>query len=158
MIGRISLDIIILEYIENCNKWCYTDIALNMKNRTEVMMFELGVDIIEIDRIKSAIEKNSRFLDRIFTVDEQAYFKDNKSKYESIAGMYAAKEAVSKVLGTGISGFTWHDIEIGHTAKGQPIVTLTGGAKDIADQLSINMIKISISHCKSYAVANAIGM
>lgn len=121
-------------------------------------MFELGVDIIEIDRIKSAIEKNSRFLDRIFTVNEQAYFRDNKNKYESIAGMYAAKEAVSKVLGTGISGFTWHDIEIGHTAKGQPIVTLTGGAKDIADQLSIKMIKISISHCKSYAVANAIGM
>lgn len=121
-------------------------------------MVGIGVDIVEIERIQMALEKNDRFLERLFTNKERAYFEHNNYKYETIAGMFAAKEAVSKVLGTGISGFSWQDIEIDHSDLGQPLVILHGGAKLQAEKKSIKTIMVSISHCKSYAVANALGV
>ena len=121
-------------------------------------MIGLGIDIIEIERIENAIKKNSKFLEKLFTEYEIKYYIKKGEKAETIAGLFAAKEAVAKVLGTGISGFAWTDIEISHTTSGQPIVILNGEAKKIAKKKSINNILISISHCKTYAVANAAGI
>lgn len=121
-------------------------------------MTGIGIDIVELERIEKALTGNPRFLSKLFTVSEIEYYEGSGSRVETIAGFFAAKEAISKVLGTGISGFSWQDIEIGHTAKGQPIVLLHRQAKTLADQLAIGQIMISISHCKTYAVANAIGV
>jgi holo-[acyl-carrier protein] synthase len=121
-------------------------------------MVGIGIDIIEINRIEEAILKNERFLERLFTEKEQAYFASKNNRHETIAGFFACKEAVAKVLGTGISGFKWKDIEISHTEVGQPVVELKNAAKDIAEEKGITNILVSISHCKTYAVANAFGV
>lgn len=120
-------------------------------------MLGLGVDIIEIDRIASAMEKSDQFIERLFTDQEKVYILNKGQKSETVAGLFAAKEAVSKVLGTGISKFSWKDIEISHTAEGQPRVSLHRGAKTIALSKGMGEILVSIAHCKTYAIANAMG-
>lgn len=116
----------------------------------------LGVDIVEIERIEKAIKKD-RFLVKLFTERERQYFEDKGSRSETVAGIFAAKEAVSKVLGTGIV-YPWTDIEIDHTDLGQPVVVLHHKAEEIASRKGIQTIFISISHSKHYAVANAVGV
>ncbi|CDF57696.1 holo-ACP synthase [Thermobrachium celere] len=113
------------------------------------MVKGVGTDIIEISRIKRAIEKTN-FINRVFTENEIEYLK-NKN-VESAAGYFAAKEAVSKALGTGIKGFSFKDIEI-LKRDGAPYVVLHRGAKKIAEEKEIKNIQISISHCREYAVA-----
>lgn len=119
-------------------------------------MYDIGSDIIEINRIKEAINKNNRFLDRIFTEEEIKYFKSKGFKYESIAGNFAAKEAISKAIGTGIRGFNFKDIEILRNELGKPIVKTYNTLTDICIKYNVIDIKVSISHCKEYAIANAI--
>lgn len=121
-------------------------------------MIGIGVDIIEIDRIEKALQKNNGFIEKICTTYEQNYYTEKGKKSETVAGLFAAKEAVSKVLGKGVSGYSWRDIEIKHTANGQPIVVLHEGAREQANALGIDKILVSISHCKTYAVANAAGV
>jgi len=116
----------------------------------------LGIDIVEIDRIERAVKKNSRFIYRIFTKREILYFSTPKLKYSSVAGNFAAKEAVAKALGMGIRNFSWKDVEIIRDEFGKPQVVLHGKAKDMAIQRDINVILVSISHCRNYAVAEAI--
>ncbi|MCX7695390.1 MAG: holo-ACP synthase [Caloramator sp.] len=113
------------------------------------MIKGIGTDIIEISRIKRAAEKRG-FLERVYTENELEYIK-NKN-IESAAGYFAAKEAVSKALGTGIKGFSFRDIEI-LKRDGAPYVVLHGGAKKIAEGKNIINIQLSISHCREYAVA-----
>jgi holo-[acyl-carrier protein] synthase len=120
-------------------------------------MLGLGVDIIEIDRIASAMNKSDQFMEKLFTELEKTYILNKGQKSETVAGIFAAKEAVSKVLGTGISSFSWKDIEINHTLEGQPKVVLHRKAKDIALSKGIGEILVSIAHCKTYAIANAMG-
>lgn len=116
------------------------------------MIIGVGTDIIEIERIKKAID-SSIFIQRLFTDEELKYL--NTKKAESFAGYFAAKEAVSKALGTGISGFSFKDIEI-LKKGGVPYVVLHGGARKVADGIGIKEIKLSISHCREYAVAFAV--
>ncbi len=119
-----------------------------------------GIDIVETARIRRmTLEHGQRFLDRCFTPAEQAYCDRNeKRRYEHLAGRFAAKEAVLKVLGTGWSGgIAWTDIEILPTPAGQPIVTLTGETLAIARRLGITHWFISISHIETHATASAIG-
>lgn len=118
----------------------------------------VGTDIVEVDRIKKALDANSKFLERLFTRKEIEYLTSKKMKLPHIAGFFSAKESVSKVLGTGISGFSWKDIEIRHDEKGAPAVILKGKAKDIADEKEIKDIKLSISHTKNYAISFAIAI
>ena len=119
------------------------------------MILGLGNDIVEIHRIKDALEKNPRFLSRVFTKDEQEYFVSRKMKTESIAGGFAAKEAVSKALGTGFRDFSMRDIEISRDKNGRPYVILHENALKIAGQKGIKRIHVSISHCRTYAFAVA---
>lgn len=116
----------------------------------------LGIDIVEIERIEKAMKKE-RFLLKLFTEKERLYIKNKGNRAETVAGLFASKEAVSKVLGSGVV-YSWTDIEIDHTDKGQPIVRLHGVAKEIANEKDIVTIHVSISHSECYAVSNAIGV
>lgn len=119
-------------------------------------MYDIGVDIIEINRVKEAIEKNPRFLNKMFTESEIEYFKSKGFKYETIAGNFAAKEAISKAVGTGIRKFNFKDIEILRNELGKPIVKTYNNLTNLCIECNVIDIKVSISHCKEYAIANAI--
>lgn len=117
---------------------------------------ELGVDIIKIERIVDALRKHGRrFPLRILTPAEDAYVRDRP---ENLAGRWAAKEAVSKVLGLGVRGVGWREIEIVRLPTGQPTVQLHDRALVRAQQLGMERIAVSISHERDYAVAIAFGV
>ncbi|SCG83918.1 carbohydrate kinase, YjeF related protein [Proteiniborus sp. DW1] len=120
------------------------------------MISGTGIDIIEIDRIRKAISNNSKFIERIFTQNEIKYIESKNNNMNTISGIFAAKEAVSKALGSGISGFKWTDIEIFSELSGKPNVRLLGKAKELANKRNIGHIHISISHSKDNAVAFAV--
>ena len=118
-----------------------------------------GTDIIEIDRIENSINNlGSSLLNRIFTEYEQYYCESRiKGKYQSYAARYAAKEAVVKAFGTGISnGINFTDIEITNLESGKPVVTLYNSALTYFKTLNCISIDISLSHCKNTAVAYAV--
>jgi holo-[acyl-carrier-protein] synthase len=117
---------------------------------------ELGIDIIKIDRIRATLARfGPRFTARVLTDHERRYVRDRP---ETMAGRWAAKEAVSKVLGLGVRGIGWRDIEIERLPTGQPSVRLHGRAAARADQLGMERIAVSISHEAEYAVAIAFGI
>jgi holo-[acyl-carrier protein] synthase len=117
---------------------------------------ELGIDIIKVDRIRAALQRfGPRFSKRVLTETEQRYVRDRP---ETMAGRWAAKEAVSKVLGLGVRGIGWRDIEIERMPTGQPAVRLHGRAAARAEQLEMGRIAVSITHESDYAVAIAFGI
>jgi len=120
------------------------------------MILGVGTDIVEIRRIKNAMERGNRFLEKIFTKGELEYLKSRNLRAEYVAGRFAAKEAVAKALGTGFRGFDFTDIEIDRTTLGKPIVVLKGKAKLIAKKEGQYNIHLSISHGEDSAVAYAI--
>lgn len=117
---------------------------------------ELGIDIIKIERIAAALKRfGDRFPKRVLTDSEQRYVRNRPQNF---AGRWAAKEAVSKVLGLGVRGVGWRDIEILRLPTGAPSVRLQGRAKARAEQLGMGRIAVSISHEGDYAVAIAFGI
>lgn len=120
------------------------------------MILGVGVDIVEIRRIKEAISKHANFIDRMFSKNEIEYLKSRNLRPEFVAGRFAAKEAVAKALGTGFSGFEFKDIEIDRTAAGKPLVVLKGKAKLMAQKYGDYKIHVSISHGIDNAIAYAV--
>jgi len=117
---------------------------------------ELGIDIIRVQRIRESLARfGDRFSNRVLTPTEQAYVR---GRPETMAGRWAAKEAVSKVLGLGVRGIGWRDIEIERLPTGQPAVKLHGRAARRAEQLGMGRVAISISHEAEFAVAIAFGV
>jgi holo-[acyl-carrier protein] synthase len=117
---------------------------------------ELGIDIIQVARIKATLARfGRRFARRVLTEHEDRYVRDRP---ENFAGRWAAKEAVSKVLGLGVRGVGWTEIEIQRLPTGQPSVRLHGRAQRRAEQLGMERIAVSISHEAEYAVAIAFGI
>src|SRR6056297_2159802 len=104
----------------------------------------IGVDIVEIDRIKEAILKHKRFKERFFTEDEIGYCEEHKEPWSYYAGRFAAKEAVVKALGTGFRGFNWKDVEIIKDELGKPEVVLHNNAGQVAKEEGIEQIMVSI--------------
>ena len=117
------------------------------------MIIGIGVDIIEIERVRQAIQNNKNFLSKLFTEREIDYFISRNMNSEVIAGNFAAKEAVSKALGTGIRGFSFKDIEILRNELGKPEVILHSGANLIGNKLRVHL---SISHNNSSAIAYSV--
>ncbi len=112
-----------------------------------------GIDVIQIARIEQAVERSGRrFLERVFTASELELCKDSLQR---LSGRFAAKEAVSKALGTGFwsEGISLHDIEILSSESGEPELHLHGAARTRADKMGACEIAVSISHEKDYAVA-----
>lgn len=117
------------------------------------MVVGIGVDSVQIHRVQKACER-SHFVERIFTKDEISQFDKNKVR---AASDFAGKEAVAKVFGTGFSGCEPREIEILRDERGAPYVKLYGGAEQIAQNLEITCIKISITNTSEVATAFAIG-
>lgn len=120
------------------------------------MIKGIGTDIIEIGRVEKAVSATPNFINKVFTSNEINYFEKICFKSESLAGTFAAKEAVAKALGTGFRSFGLKDIEILRDALGKPYVVCLGHAKKLSLEENIHKIHVSISHCKEYAVAYAI--
>ncbi len=120
------------------------------------MIIGVGVDIVEIRRIKEAIDRNDNFIDKLFDKEEIEYLKSRGMRPEYVAGRFAAKEAVAKALGTGFRGFSFKDVVIDRTALGKPIVVLKGKAKLTAQKNGNYKIHISISHGQDSAIAYAV--
>ncbi len=119
-----------------------------------------GIDLVDFPRIEEMIEQHGqRFLDRVFTAAEQAYAEANKNEAEKLAGRFAAKEAILKLMGTGWRGkISWTDIEIINNPTGQPEVTLRGEVKRIAADLGIKHVSVSITHTANFAIASAVAL
>jgi len=119
-----------------------------------------GIDLVDCPRIEQMIKQHGdRFIKRIFTAAEQAYAEANRNKVEKLAGRFAAKEAILKLMGTGWQGnIAWTDIEVKNNSAGQPEVTLTGQVKQIAEKLGIKHISISITHTANFAIASAVAL
>jgi holo-[acyl-carrier protein] synthase len=117
---------------------------------------ELGIDIIKVARIRATLKRfGARFSERVLTPAERRYVRDRP---ETLAGRWAAKEAVSKVLGLGVRGIGWQEIEVERLPTGQPAIRLHGRASKRAEQLGMERIAVSISHESEYAVAIAFGV
>ncbi len=118
-------------------------------------MQRIGIDIIEIARIKGVIERwGESFLHRVYT---EAELRLCRKRPSSLAIRFAGKEAVMKALGTGRRGVSWREIEILAEPSGQPSVHLYGKAQVRADSLGLGKLAISLSDSKEYAVAFVVG-
>ncbi len=114
-----------------------------------------GIDIVEIGRIKEAIERwGERFLHRIYTESELTICRD---KPHRLAARFAGKEAVMKALGTGVRGVGWTEIEILSEPSGKPVVRLSGNARQKAQSMALSELAISLSDSQEYAIASVIG-
>lgn len=118
----------------------------------------IGVDIIEISRIKEAASRNPRIFDRLFTDKELADYRERGNRTETLAGKFAAKEAVVKALGTGLRGFPWTDLEILPDGLGKPCCHFRNKAVDALKRLQVSSVVISIAHNKTTAIANAMAL
>jgi len=119
-----------------------------------------GIDLVDCPRIEGMVrEHGERFVNRVFTAAEQAYAAANKDRIEKLAGRFAAKEAVLKLMGTGWRGkIAWTDIEVVNNKAGQPEVNLCGEVKKIAERLGIKHISVSITHTANFAIASAVAL
>jgi holo-[acyl-carrier protein] synthase len=119
-----------------------------------------GIDLVDFPRIAEMVERHGeRFMNRIFTEAERAYAKSTRNQMEKLAGRFAAKEAILKLLGTGWRGkIAWTDIEVVNNAMGQPEVTLSGEVEKIAKNLGIAHISVSITHTANFAIASAVAL
>lgn len=125
-----------------------------MKERW-VLIIGTGIDIVSVNRIKRATDKwGQRFLERVFTEGEIKYAMIHKSPHTRLAARFAAKEAMTKAMGTGFTGgITWKDIEVLNRESGRPEIILHGRVREIAESMDVRGIHLSISHDGDYAVA-----
>ena len=119
-----------------------------------------GIDLVDFKRIEQMLERHEdRFLDRVFTSAEQAYANSNRDSTQTLAGRFAAKEAVLKLMGTGWRGkIAWTDIEVLNNPSGQPEVTVRGEVEKIAASLGVKQISVSITHTANFAIASAVAL
>jgi holo-[acyl-carrier protein] synthase len=115
----------------------------------------LGIDLAEVDRIRKAIERHGRrFTDRIYTVAEIAYVERKANHYERYAARFAAKEAGMKAIGTGWKrGVRWQDFEVTNLPSGRPTLQFHGVAAQIADDLGVRNIALSLTHTAEQSLA-----
>ena len=117
-------------------------------------MLTTGIDAVEIDRIEGVLRRHGqRFLDRIFTRAEIAHCN---GRVRELAARFAAKEAVSKALGTGMRGIRWREMEVVPDRRGKPHVRLHGSAKERAAELGIHDLAISLTHSRELAIATVV--
>ena len=118
-----------------------------------------GIDIIEIDRIARVYrQRPQRFLNKIFTKEEQRLLTGYRHPVKHLAARFAAKEAVMKLLGMGIGRLSWKEVEILALSSGEPYVKLNQRAAARAAALSLSPVALSFSHSRNYAVAQAVAL
>ena len=118
--------------------------------------YAVGVDIIEIERVKKALQRhNERFLARVYTPVEIAFCR---GRVPELAARFAAKEAVMKALGTGARGLAWREIEVLPNRRGKPIVYLYGRALERARRIGVGTIEVSLTHSRQLALASVVSV
>lgn len=118
------------------------------------MIVGTGIDICEVHRIREAMERHTRFRDRVFTDREIAYAESKANRYERYAARFAAKEAGMKALGTGWrGGLGWRDLEVTNLRSGRPTLAFHGVAAQIAEKLGARNIALSLTHTAHQAMA-----
>jgi holo-[acyl-carrier protein] synthase len=118
------------------------------------MIYGIGTDIIEVERIRNFISKGDSFKERVFTPDEIVYSDSFRDPAPFYAARFSAKEAFVKALGTGFTdGIGFNQIEVYHVELGKPEIRLTGKAREVAEEKGIAQIHVSISHVKEWANA-----
>ena len=115
----------------------------------------VGIDSVEIDRIEKSIE-NERFLERVFGNNELIELRDNGTRAERCAALFAVKEAFSKAIGTGVRGFSLSEVQMLHDENGKPYLSLSGNAAKIAKKLGYSF-EVSVTHTRAEATAIVIG-
>ncbi|MCY7346526.1 MAG: holo-ACP synthase [Pyrinomonadaceae bacterium] len=122
------------------------------------MIISIGIDIIEVYRIRETLSRTPRFVERVFTMRERQYCEaKGAASAQSYAARFAAKEAFLKALKTGWRGkITWHDIEISSGENGVPSLNIAGEARTILENLGADQIHLSLSHTTDHAVAQVI--
>ena len=122
------------------------------------MIVSIGIDIVEVYRIRDTISRTPRFTERVFTPNERSYCESRgAAAFQSYAARFAAKEAFLKALKTGWRGkITWHDVEVVSDDQGVPSLAIKGEARHLLQRLGANQIHLSISHTAEHAVAQVI--
>jgi holo-[acyl-carrier protein] synthase len=128
-----------------------------VKNNTNII--GIGIDLVEVSRIKKAVTKNKIFLERIYSSQEIRLSDKGKFRFEELAGRFAVKEAIFKAIKTGWRrGVKFKEITVLNEPSGSPYVTLSGETQKIARSLGINNIQVSISHTKDLAIGIAVAI
>ncbi len=124
------------------------------------MIYGIGVDLVYIKRMQQMQERwNEKFTARIFTPEENRYCQQHKFPAQHLAGIFAAKEAVLKAIGTGLSrGISWQEIQILSKSGQAPQVELKGTAAKIAKESGVGNVLVSLSHDSDYAIAHAVAL
>ena len=122
------------------------------------MIISIGVDIIEVRRVRETIERTPRFAERVFTEAERAYCESRGAvAAQHYAARFAAKEAALKALQTGWSGgITWQDIEISAKTSGAPVISFHGRARELYEQSGATSAHLSIAHTTEHAIAEVV--
>ncbi|MCB1031669.1 MAG: holo-ACP synthase [Acidimicrobiales bacterium] len=113
----------------------------------------LGVDLVEVDRMRTVLERTPTLVDRLFTEYERAYARSANDPTQRLAVRFAAKEAAMKALGVGLGAIGWHDIEVRQSSTGAPELAVSGRAGKLADELGITEWKVSLTHTRTVAEA-----
>ena len=119
------------------------------------MIIGTGVDVVEIARIRSVLERlKDRFISRVFTPEEQQFCNGHRDPTPHYAARFAAKEALFKAIGTGwAKGVTWLDVEVLRERQEAPILTLHGEAQRLSESMGVHKVHVSLSHSDQWAVA-----
>lgn len=118
------------------------------------MIVGLGVDVVEVARIREALENQPRMVQRVFTEEEANYCTERKAQFQHFAGRFAAKEAALKALGTGwAEGIRWRDVEVTADSTGRPDIRFHAKALEIFNSKQAASAWLTISHASEYAVA-----
>lgn len=118
----------------------------------------LGVDIVEIARMRDALARRPRMKERLFSEEERAYCEGRNKPEIHYAMRFAAKEAVLKALGTGFSGMRFRDVEVVRDEKGKPVPRLSGRAAEVAEAAGVVEVHLSLSFTHDNAVASAVAI
>lgn len=118
----------------------------------------LGVDIVEIDRMRDALRRRPRLKERLFSDEERAYCEQRNKPEIHYAMRFAAKEAVLKALGTGFSGMRFRDVEVVRDERGRPVPRLSGRAAEVAAAAGVVEMHLSLSFTHANAVASAVAI
>jgi holo-[acyl-carrier protein] synthase len=118
----------------------------------------LGVDIVEIDRMRQALTRHPRMKERIFSAEERAYCDKRNKPEVHYALRFAAKEAVLKALGTGFTGMSFQDVEVVRDSGGRPSPRLHGRAAQVAEEIGVVEMHLSLSYTHTTAVASAVAI
>ncbi len=116
------------------------------------MIYGVGIDVIEVERIRRQLARGDRFKNRIFTPHEIAYCEGKKNRAQNYAARFAAKEAFFKALGTGWSGgLAFNQVEVVNDARGKPEIRVYGKAKELIEESGVIHIQVSLTHLKDIA-------